>query len=168
MITVSELKRNAKKCGVIGYSCLRKSLLKLLGIVDKPPQPTVKQLKLQAKELGLRDHLYMRKAELVKLLKEHKPVELRFVWTKHAVGKYLRGWRMDVDKNMDVDAIKPLIADKVCRRTAPPSTSNLTSEASKKSCFSPSPSMRPSTPRLQKNENPWNATRTWAWAGSWT
>ncbi|XP_046571005.1 probable palmitoyltransferase AKR2 [Haliotis rubra] len=53
----------------------------------------------------------MRKPELVELLHQHRVVNLQFVCTERAVGNYLRGWRMNVDKNIDIGDVKPLIAD---------------------------------------------------------
>ncbi|XP_046545837.1 uncharacterized protein LOC124255934 [Haliotis rubra] len=40
-------------------------------------------------------------------------LELQFVATEHAIGNYMKGWRMNVDQNIDIDDVKPMIAGKV-------------------------------------------------------
>ena len=131
MVTLRELRKQAKSRGLRGYSRLRKS--DLIDFLANPPvHYTVRELKQQARERGLRGYSRLRKAELIDLLlgklvikepvkttvKTGKLEDLKFVPMDHAVGKYLRSWRMDVDvdakdQSAFLNDVKPIIMSKI-------------------------------------------------------
>lgn len=105
MATVSERKVLAKLGNLTGYSRMRKAeLITLLGL-DYNKTQNVREQKVQG---NCGSYSRMRTAELNDMLNNNnKPVELKFVPTDHAVGKYLSG------RKMDVNDVKPVISNKI-------------------------------------------------------